>query len=163
MSFKQNIRNYDDFDFIQRRRNIRNVPFFRNLPDHIIEELVYLIKSKRYEANTTIVKRGDTVDCLYFLKSGKIVVEVPSKRSEIKVNPAFKNRRKMPRNVENLTDLNQSNLPLLGEFPESEEKQKFWMMDSTYMRTVGSEDFYNLNNLNEGSCFCIFSAFSDEI
>jgi hypothetical protein len=29
---------------------IKNIPYFKNLSDNIVEEIVYLMKPKRYEA-----------------------------------------------------------------------------------------------------------------
>ena len=34
------------------------------------------MKPKRYEKEAVIIKRGETVDSIYFLKSGEIFVEV---------------------------------------------------------------------------------------
>jgi hypothetical protein len=80
INFRTKIGLYDDFDFAFRRKMIRNVPYFTKLNDKIIEEITYLLKPKRYEAGTVIVKRGDAIDTLLFLKSGEIVIEVPHKK-----------------------------------------------------------------------------------
>ena len=58
---------------------VKNIPYFRNLDNHILQELVYLLRPKRYEAGTLIVQRGDEVDQVYLLKTGCIIVEVPVK------------------------------------------------------------------------------------
>jgi CRP-like cAMP-binding protein len=57
---------------------VQNIPYFRNLEEYIIKEIVYLLRPKRYEAGTLIVQRGDEVDQVFLLKSGSIVVEVPN-------------------------------------------------------------------------------------
>ena len=59
---------------------IKNIPYFRKLDDSIIEDIVYLMKPRRYEAGTSVVKRGDAIDHILLLKSGEITVEVPSKK-----------------------------------------------------------------------------------
>jgi len=41
---------------------VKNVPYFRKLDDSIIEDIVYLLKPRRYEAGSSIVKRGDAID-----------------------------------------------------------------------------------------------------
>lgn len=61
---------------------LKNIPYFRNLDNYIIQELVYLLRPKRYEAGTLIVQRGDEVDSIYLLKTGCIVVEVPEKNQQ---------------------------------------------------------------------------------
>jgi len=48
----------------------------------IIQELVYLLRPMKYEEGTIIVKKGQSSDCIYFLKSGKIAVEQPLKNEE---------------------------------------------------------------------------------
>jgi CRP-like cAMP-binding protein len=61
---------------------VKNVPYFRNLDNYIIQEIVYLLRPKRYEAGQLIVQRGDEVDQIFLLKTGCIVVEVPEKNYE---------------------------------------------------------------------------------
>ena len=56
---------------------VKNIPYFRNLGDYIIQEIIYLLKPKRYEAGSLIVQRGDEVEQIYLLKAGCIVVEIP--------------------------------------------------------------------------------------
>ena len=58
---------------------VKNIPYFRNLEDYLIKEIVYLLKPKRYEAGSLIVQRGDDIEEIFLLKSGCIVVEVPQK------------------------------------------------------------------------------------
>lgn len=85
---------------------IKSVPYFRNLDDDIIEEIVYLLKPHQYDIKSSIIKFGDITDKIHFLKQGEITVSIPKKG-------------------------------INGEMIE----QKF-------------------ENLNPGSCFCAFSAFS---
>jgi len=76
LNFRNKIMLYDDFDMTFRRKMIKNIPYFQKLTDQVIEEIVYLMRPKRYEAGTIIVKRGDNIDSLMLLKSGRIHVEV---------------------------------------------------------------------------------------
>lgn len=91
---------------------VQNIPYFRKLDNHIIQEIVYKLRPKRYETGTLIVQRGDEVDQIFLLKTGSITIEVP---------------------VHN---------------PGSKEDH--------------SKDIY-LDWLNEGSCFCIYTAFNKEM
>jgi len=110
LNFKRMIREYRDHDFQFRRNMIKNVPYFKNLDDEFIEEIVYLLKPHRYDSSTTIIKYGDITDKIHFLKQGEIEVTIPS--------------------------------PQLANDP-------------------GSETLFE--TLNPGSCFCAFSAFSEDI
>lgn len=40
------------------------------------------MRSYNYEPNSLVVKRGESSDCIYFLKQGTIFIEMPLKRSE---------------------------------------------------------------------------------
>lgn len=49
----------------------------------VIQELVYLLKSRIYEADEIIVKKGDTSAHMFFLKLGIVKVEIPLKKDKI--------------------------------------------------------------------------------
>ena len=102
--FTEQVGKYNDFDFKFRYKMVQNVPYFRQVEDYIIYELVNYLKPKRYEAGTLIVTRGDMIDEIFLLKSGSIIVEVP----------------------------------------------------------IEDEKNLYLDWLNEGSCFCIYSALNDQ-
>ena len=57
---------------------IKNIPYFHTLDDQIAIEIAYLLKPKRYELGTEIIKRGDKVENIMLLKSGEIEVLVPN-------------------------------------------------------------------------------------
>jgi CRP-like cAMP-binding protein len=71
---------YQDFDFSFRRKMIRNVPYFRNIDDNLANEIAFLMKPKRYEEGSVVVKRGDNVNTIMLLKAGEIEVLVPPHR-----------------------------------------------------------------------------------
>ena len=68
---------YKDFDFVFRRKMIRNIPYFKNLSDEIVQDIISFMRPRRYDAGTTIVKHGDKLDCIMLLKTGLIDVFVP--------------------------------------------------------------------------------------
>jgi hypothetical protein len=41
---------------------IRNIPYLSKVSANVIEDILYLLKPRRYEAGTIIVKRGDKED-----------------------------------------------------------------------------------------------------
>lgn len=100
---KSQISQYDDFEFRFLKKAIKNIPYFRQVSDNIIQEVVYMLTPKIYEAGSIIVNRGDEVNDVYLLGSGAIIVEVPTKTTNLYLD---------------------------------------W--------------------LNEGSCFCIYSSFSQD-
>ena len=81
LSFKKKISIYNDEDFKFRRLMIKNVPYFKNLSDEIVEDLVYLLRPHRYDQMTTIIKYGDITDKIHFLKQGEILVTIPTKQN----------------------------------------------------------------------------------
>jgi len=64
---------------------IKNIPYFHTIDDSIALEISFLLKPKRYEMGTEIIKRGDKVENIMLLKSGEIEVLVPhtSNRDEL--------------------------------------------------------------------------------
>ena len=56
---------------------VQNLPYFRQLDNNIIGQLVNRLTTKRYEAGAIICARGDEKQEILFLKAGVIVIEVP--------------------------------------------------------------------------------------
>lgn len=79
LNFKRNIARYKDSDFEFRRSMIKNTPYFRNLDDEIINEIVYLLRPNRYDPNTVIIKYGDITDKIHYLKQGEVDVTISMK------------------------------------------------------------------------------------
>lgn len=79
LNFKYSIGKYKDADFVFRRSMIKNTPYFRNLDDDIIDEIVYLLKPNRYDPGTIVIKYGDITSKIHYLKQGEIIVTIPVK------------------------------------------------------------------------------------
>lgn len=62
---------------------LRNVHYFKDLSDEIIREVMYLLRSHRFDANRLLVKCGDSVNHIYFLRSGEIEIEVPDENEKV--------------------------------------------------------------------------------
>ena len=41
---------------------IKNIPYFKNVSDEIVQDILCLMRPRRYDEGTTIVKRGDKID-----------------------------------------------------------------------------------------------------
>lgn len=79
----QKVSEYQDHDFNFRRKMIRNIPYLTKISPKIVEDILYHLKPRRYEAGTVIVKCGDSVDQLMLLKSGQIFIEIPYRGKNI--------------------------------------------------------------------------------
>ncbi|MFS8159902.1 MAG: cyclic nucleotide-binding domain-containing protein [Candidatus Roizmanbacteria bacterium] len=77
LNFKGRIKEYTDPDFNYRRQMLKTIPYFRNLDDDTLQELIYLMRQSKYDPNTLIIKRGDVTDNIYMLKEGVVEIEVP--------------------------------------------------------------------------------------
>ena len=69
--------NYKDNDFKFKQLMIQSVPFFSNLGEDIVWDIISLMKSEKFDRGSKIVKRGDNVNKMYFLYEGIIQVQVP--------------------------------------------------------------------------------------
>lgn len=53
---------------------VESVSLFSGLPDNVVGEIIYHLKSEVYLPNDIIVKAGTLGDCMYFLSSGTVAV-----------------------------------------------------------------------------------------
>lgn len=56
---------------------VKNIPFFRQIDNSVIQLIVYLLRPRFYDKGSLIVKQGDEVSEIFLLRSGSIVVEIP--------------------------------------------------------------------------------------
>ena len=71
-NLRDNIKQYNDFDFKFLRKAVKNIPYFRTVNEKIIQEVVYMLTPKIYEAGSIILRRGDEINEVYLLGSGAI-------------------------------------------------------------------------------------------
>jgi CRP-like cAMP-binding protein len=77
LNLRSHLSTYDDFDFQFRHRMVKNIPFFRQIDDFVVQLVVYLLRPRFYDKGSLIVKQGDEVNEILLLRSGSIVVEIP--------------------------------------------------------------------------------------
>lgn len=78
LQFKNNIKTqYKDIDFKFKKLCVKNVPYFSRLKDDTILEIVFMMKSLKFDVGSKIIKRGDNVHRLYFVIEGVVEVNVP--------------------------------------------------------------------------------------
>jgi voltage-gated potassium channel len=63
-------------NFMQTWQLVTNVPFFASLDAESIIELSRLLRPWQVEEGTVIVRRGQRGDCMYFITSGEVEIEV---------------------------------------------------------------------------------------
>jgi signal-transduction protein with cAMP-binding, CBS, and nucleotidyltransferase domain len=56
---------------------VRCVPYFSKLSDDIILEIIYLLKSEKFNQDNKIIKRGDNIQRLCFVFEGIVEVTIP--------------------------------------------------------------------------------------
>ena len=76
MNFKSRMTWYKDKDFEFRRTFVWYVPFLNHMGP-IIDDIVYLLSTQRYDPGSYIVEYGDVEQKLYFVKQGFVNVTVP--------------------------------------------------------------------------------------
>ncbi len=64
-------------DFVVTWGMVARVPLFAGLNAASVARVTNLLQSRVVPAETVIVRRGDSADCMYFIVSGKVAVEVP--------------------------------------------------------------------------------------
>ena len=78
LQFKSYIKTqYKDIDFKFKKLCVKNVPYFSRLKDDLILEIVFMMRSLKFDVGSKIIKRGDNVHRLYFVIEGVVEVNVP--------------------------------------------------------------------------------------
>jgi len=66
-------------EFLRTYDLVHKVPFFHNLGPSLIAEVARLLKTREFPNGTTVVRRGQAGDCMYFIVSGEIEVRTEPK------------------------------------------------------------------------------------
>jgi voltage-gated potassium channel len=74
---------------IQTWESLGKVPFFATLGPATLADVASTLRRIDLRARTTVLRRGDTGDCMYFVAAGAVEVELPSKRVELGVGSFF--------------------------------------------------------------------------
>jgi voltage-gated potassium channel len=77
--FSQEIRRRD---FLETWELVARVPFFRNVGAAAIAEVARLLHPREYGAGATIFWRGQSGDCMYFIVSGGVALNVDGRKVE---------------------------------------------------------------------------------
>ena len=90
MKIKRGLTKYKDENKVFQKFLIKNMDISENLPDEIIEEMSYGLKSEFFEEGQFIIKEGEFNDKIYFICSGWVDVSVTFVGVETKIEQLYK-------------------------------------------------------------------------
>jgi voltage-gated potassium channel len=67
-------------NFLKTWELVSRVPFFASLGPAAIADVTHVLRTMDLPGRTTIVRKGQAGDCMYFIASGEVQVELPGKR-----------------------------------------------------------------------------------
>jgi voltage-gated potassium channel len=66
-------------NFLRTWESVSKVPFFASLGPATIADVTHMLRTIDLPARTTIIRKGQAGDCMYFLASGEVEVDLPGK------------------------------------------------------------------------------------
>lgn len=76
-------------NFIQTWDLIGKVPFFQSLDPSTITQLTHMLRRVEVPERTAVIRRGKVGDCMYFIASGEVEVDVTSARVRLGAGAFF--------------------------------------------------------------------------
>jgi voltage-gated potassium channel len=76
-------------NFIQTWNLVSAVPFFRCLDPAGITEITHMLRRWEIPEATTVIRRGKVADCMYFIASGEVQIELPKKHIKLAAGAFF--------------------------------------------------------------------------
>ena len=67
-------------NFLKTWESVSKVPFFAALGPAAIADVTHLLRTMDLPARTTIIRKGKTGDCMYFIADGEVEVDLPGKK-----------------------------------------------------------------------------------
>jgi voltage-gated potassium channel len=67
-------------NFLKTWELVSKVPFFASLGPAAIADVTHMLRTMDLPPRTTIVRKGQAGDCMYFIASGEVQVELPGKK-----------------------------------------------------------------------------------
>jgi voltage-gated potassium channel len=75
-------------NFLRTWESVSKVPFFATLGPAAIADVTHMLRTIDLPPRTTIIRKGQTGDCMYFIASGEVEVDLPGKKVRL-VDGAF--------------------------------------------------------------------------
>lgn len=76
-------------NFIQTWESVGKVPFFAALGPATLADVTNMLRRIDFRGRTTVIRRGQAGDCMYFIVDGQVEVELPGKRVPLGVGSFF--------------------------------------------------------------------------
>ena len=67
-------------NFLKTWESVTKVPFFEALGPAAIADVTHMLRTIDLPARTTIIRKGQTGDCMYFIAAGEVEVDLPGKK-----------------------------------------------------------------------------------
>jgi voltage-gated potassium channel len=67
-------------NFLKTWESVSKVPFFANLGPSAIADVTHMLRTIDLPPRTTIIRKGQQGDCMYFIASGAVEVDLPGKK-----------------------------------------------------------------------------------
>ncbi len=76
-------------NFIQTWESVGKVPFFAALGPATLADVTNMLRRIDFRGRTTVIRRGQAGDCMYFIVDGQVEVQLPGKRVPLGVGSFF--------------------------------------------------------------------------
>ncbi|TPQ39622.1 cyclic nucleotide-binding protein [Bradyrhizobium guangdongense] len=70
-------------NFLKTWETVSNVPFFAALGPAAIADVTHMLRTMDLPARTMIIRKGQQGDCMYFIASGEVAVDLPGKKVQL--------------------------------------------------------------------------------
>jgi len=67
-------------NFLRTWESVSKVPFFADLGPAAIADVTHMLRTIDLPARTTIIRKGQVGDCMYFIAAGEVEVDLPGKK-----------------------------------------------------------------------------------
>ena len=100
-------------NFIKTWESVSNVPFFTNLGLAAIADVTNILRRVDMPGRTTVIRRGQPGDCMYFLASGAVTIELPGRSIRLEAGSFFGEMALLGNNVRSANVVTASPVTLL--------------------------------------------------
>jgi voltage-gated potassium channel len=76
-------------NFLKTWESVTKVPFFANLGPAAIADVTHMLRTIDLPSRTTIIRKGQQGDCMYFIASGEVEVDLPGKKIKLGAGAFF--------------------------------------------------------------------------
>jgi voltage-gated potassium channel len=76
-------------NFLKTWESVTKVPFFANLGPAAIADVTQMLRTIDLPPRTTIIRKGQQGDCMYFIASGEVEVDLPGKKVRLGAGAFF--------------------------------------------------------------------------